>query len=115
MSRTGAIFFQLAELTAVACWNIQKPFNDNNIVILALDEENLQYVSNMKIITNVHGEEELWFNTNRLQKTVNNSRKLNEINYRFIQGKVKDLIKGTACEYAGYRGPAPDERTWKKL
>ena len=72
ISKTGASFFQLAELTALACWNIQRPFSPENIVIVAINEEILQYVSGMKILTNSNGEEELWFNTNRLQKTINN-------------------------------------------
>lgn len=116
ISRTGALFFPLVELTAVACWNIQRPFNDDNIVILALDDENLQYISGMKVISNARGEEELWLNTNRLQKTINKTRKMDEVNFRLIRGKVKDLIKDTACDYsADLKTKAPDTGSWRKI
>ena len=115
ISKTGALFFQLAELTALACWNIEKPFIDDNIVILALDEENLQYISGMKVIENANGHEEIWLNTNRLQKTINNSRKLEDINFRLIRGMVDHLIEGTACERSLTKLREPNVDSWEKV
>lgn len=114
-SRTGVIFFQLVQLTAIACWNIEKPFTKENIVIIAQDEETLQYVSGIKVITNRRGEEELWFNTNRLQKTINMTLKPTETNFRLIRGKVDDLIRGTNCEPTGIRRPFPDTHSWHRI
>ncbi|KAL0104547.1 hypothetical protein PUN28_017344 [Cardiocondyla obscurior] len=107
-SRRGVIFFQLVQLTAIACWDIGKPFTPENVVIIAQDEETLQYVSGIKVITNRAGEEELWFNTNRLQKTINMSLKSTETNFRLIRGAVDDIIRGTNCEPSGARTRAPD-------
>ncbi|XP_032667349.1 major royal jelly protein 1-like [Odontomachus brunneus] len=107
-SRRGVIFFQLVQLTAIACWDIGKPFTPENVVIIAQDEETLQYVSGIKVITNRAGREELWFNTNRLQKTINKSMKPTEINFRLIRGVVDDIIRGTRCEPSVHRTRVPD-------
>ncbi|XP_043266209.1 protein yellow-like [Colletes gigas] len=111
-SRRGVIFFQLVQLTAVACWNIEKPFTPKNVVIIAQDELTLQYVSGIKVIVNNQGEEELWFNTNRLQKTINMTLKPNETNFRLIRGKVDDIIRGTNCEPSGIKHTSPDTSSW---
>ncbi|KYM80602.1 Major royal jelly protein 2 [Atta colombica] len=114
-SRRGVIFFQLVQLTAIACWDIGKPFTSENVVIIAQDEETLQYVSGIKVITNRAGEEELWFNTNRLQKTINMSLKPTEINFRIIKGKVDDIIRNTNCEPSGVRTATPDVVFWHQI
>lgn len=118
-SRRGVIFFQLVQLTAIACWDIGKPFTPKNVVIIAQDEETLQYVSGIKVITNRAGEEELWFNTNRLQKTINMSLKPTETNFRIIRGTVDDIIRGTNCEPLedyGIRTQTPDQTVfWHQI
>ncbi|XP_003706731.3 major royal jelly protein 9 [Megachile rotundata] len=114
-SRRGVIFFQLVQLTAIACWNIEKPFTPENVVIIAQDEETLQYVSGIKVIANSYGEEELWFNTNRLQKTINKTLKPSETNFRLIRGKVDDIIRGTNCEPSGLRYKTPDTTFWHRI
>lgn len=112
-SQSGVIFFQLVQLTAIACWDIGKPFTPENVVIIAQDEETLQYVSGIKVITNSLGEEELWFNTNRLQKTINMTRKSTEINLRIIRGTVVDIIRGTRCEpIPSVKPRTPDTLYW---
>lgn len=114
-SRTGAIFFQLVQLTAIACWNIEKPFAPENIVMIAQDEEKLQYVSGIKVIVNDRGEEELWINTNRLQKTINKTMNTTETNFRLIKGNVYDLIRGTNCERTGGVNYTPDTEFWHRI
>lgn len=114
-SRRGVIFFQLVQLTAVACWNIEKPFTPENVVVIAQDEETLQYVSGIKVIRNRRGEEELWFNTNRLQKTINMTLKPTETNFRIIRGKVDDIIRGTNCEPSGIKHRFPDTNFWHRI
>ncbi|XP_015596270.1 major royal jelly protein 1 [Cephus cinctus] len=114
-SRRGVLFFQLVQLTAIACWDIEKPFTPDNIVILAQDEVNLQYISGIKIITNSFGQEELWFNTNRLQKTINMTLRPTETNFRLIRGYVDDIIRGTRCEPSGPRGRLPNVATWHRI
>ncbi|XP_057334097.1 major royal jelly protein 1-like [Microplitis mediator] len=114
-SKEGVLFFQLVEYTAVACWNIERPFTTDNIEIISLDEEALQYVSGIKVTTNAEGVEELWLNTNRLQKTINKTRKPTEVNFRVIVGIVKDIIRGTKCEPTGLRNQYPDVSTWRRI
>lgn len=115
ISKTGAMFFQLAQFTALACWNVERPFTPENVVVLAQDSETLQYISGIKVVTNAFGEEELWFNTNRLQKTINNSRRINEVNFRLLRGKVEDLIRGTRCASSGLRPTEPSLQGWRRI
>lgn len=115
MSKKGVLFFQLAELTSIACWNIDRPFTWDNIEILAFDEVTLQYVSGIKVIKNQAGDEELWFNTNRLQKTINKNRKIDEINFRIIKGNVNDIIRGTKCEPICEQSQYPDTSSWRQV
>lgn len=114
-SRRGVIFFQLVELTAIACWNIENPFSSDYIHVVAQDEETLQYVSGIKVVTNHRGEEELWFNTNRLQKTINKTLRPNEVNFRLIRGLVDELIRNTVCEPVGVGGPYPEIYSWRQV
>lgn len=107
-SKRGVIFFQLVQLTALACWNIERPFTPENVVTLVQDVDRLQYVSGIKVIQNLKGEEELWVNTNRLQKIINMNLTPTETNFRIIRGKVDDIIRGTRCEPAFYRKETPD-------
>lgn len=84
-------------------------------MIIAQDEATLQYVSGIKVITNRQGVEELWFNTNRLQKTINNTLKPTETNFRLIRGKVDEIIRGTNCESSGVHHRTPDTTTWHRI
>lgn len=114
-SKYGVLFFPLAEMTAVGCWHIEKPFTPDNIAIVAQDEKTLQYISGMKVKLNPEGREELWFNTNRLQKILNKTLRHDEPNYRIIRGLVDDLIRNTVCEPPNWRGSYPDLTTWKQI
>lgn len=42
-------------------------YNQQNIKIVAQNDETLQFVTGMKVLTNGNGEEELWILTNRFQ------------------------------------------------
>ncbi|XP_043288897.1 major royal jelly protein 1-like [Venturia canescens] len=114
-SKRGVLFFQLVEYTAIACWNIEKPFTPENIAVIAQDEEKLQYVSGIKVKVNPEGQEELWFNTIRLQKIVLKTIRHDEVNYRTLRGLVDDLIRNTVCEPPNWRGSYPDLTSWRQI
>ncbi|KAK0162393.1 hypothetical protein PV327_006173 [Microctonus hyperodae] len=114
-SKRGVIFFQLVQLMSVACWNIEQPFIRDNIEILVFDAQALQYVSGIKVITNHRGDEELWLNTNRLQKIINKSQNPTEINFRIIKGNVDHIINGTKCNPTGKRNSYPDISSWRRI
>lgn len=42
-------------------------YNQQNIKIVAQNDDTLQFVTGMKVLTNGNGEEELWILTNRFQ------------------------------------------------
>lgn len=65
MDSQGNLFFGLEEPNAIACWNINGPYNANNFV--AQNRQTLQFASGVKVIMNKKGKEELWALTCRFQ------------------------------------------------
>lgn len=63
----GNLFFGLDSPSVIACWNIGKSFNKNNVKYPVRNDATLQFISGMKIIKNTYGEEELWTVSNRFQ------------------------------------------------
>ncbi|XP_058793824.1 major royal jelly protein 1-like [Phymastichus coffea] len=83
----------------ISCWNHSKSPDVGNISSIIIDNRRLQYVSSLKIypesITN--GEEELWALSIRLQKVINGSRKLDEINFRMMKASIRNLQRDSNC------------------
>lgn len=67
MDSYGNLFFGLEDPIAVACWDSEKPFTRENIQIVARNNQNLQFVSGLKVIRNKKGKEELWAISCRFQ------------------------------------------------
>ncbi|NP_001154978.1 major royal jelly protein-like 9 precursor [Nasonia vitripennis] len=89
--------------TKIVCWNRKSELCEDDFDTVAEDQEKLQYITALKMIpeeSSKSGEEELLVMTNRLQKSINRSRNFDEINFRVMKGKVRQLIKDTACEGA---------------
>lgn len=92
MDKNGNLFFGMLNPLALACWvsqsvscgstfvsslilallrsNFQDSRTDytkQNIKIVAQNDETLQFITGLKILTNGNGEEELWMISNRFQ------------------------------------------------
>lgn len=67
MDSHGNLFFGLENPIAIACWDSDRPYTRDNMKIVAQNENNLQFVSGMKVITNRKGKEELWAISCRFQ------------------------------------------------
>lgn len=67
MDRNGNLFFGLVNPVGIACWDTSRPYKQDNMRIVALNETTLQFASGMKVIKNMHGKEELWVSTCRFQ------------------------------------------------
>lgn len=67
MDKNGNLFFVLNDPLALGCWNSKTAYNTENIKVLYRNDATLQFSGGMKVVKNFHGDEELWFVTNRLQ------------------------------------------------
>jgi Major royal jelly protein len=67
MDRNGNLFFVLMDPIAVVCWDSSLPYVIENIKIVIQNDATLQFASGVKVIKNLHGNEELWIITNRFQ------------------------------------------------
>ncbi|CAL7935456.1 unnamed protein product [Xylocopa violacea] len=96
ISDTGAVFFGLVNSTSIGCWNEQRPLTKHNIDVVAKNPKTLQFTSGLKVKRTRRGEV-LWAMTNRYQKAATDTLNFDEVNFRILNGKVKDLICDTRC------------------
>lgn len=94
MDRYGNLYFGLMDPIALACWNINTPYDKYNIKLVSQNEETLQFASGVKIIVNRLGEEELWVLTNRFQKVLAETITTDEINFRVLAIPTNQLLDG---------------------
>ncbi|CAO1422210.1 unnamed protein product [Diamesa serratosioi] len=90
----GNLFFGMDSPSVIACWNTANVFNKNNVKYPVRNDVTLQFVSGMKVIKNIYGEEELWVVSNRFQKVFKETLNNNEINFRLQARKVTDILGG---------------------
>ncbi|XP_076761878.1 yellow-e3 [Xylocopa sonorina] len=96
VSDSGAIFFGLVNSTSIGCWNEQKPLVKSNFDVVAANSKTLQFTSGLKVKRSSR-DEVLWALTNRYQKVATGTMNFNEVNFRILNGKVKDLICNSRC------------------
>lgn len=96
VSDSGAVFFGLVNSTSIGCWNEQKPLVKSNFDVVAANSKTLQFTSGLKVKRSSRGEV-LWAMTNRYQKVATGTMNFDEVNFRILNAKVKDLICDTRC------------------
>lgn len=67
MDRNGNLFFGLMDPIAVACWDSDKPYTQENMRLVAQNDATLQFSSGVKVILNRKNQEELWVLSCRFQ------------------------------------------------
>lgn len=67
MDSNGNLFFGLENPISIACWDSEKPYTNEYMKIVAEDNQTLQFVSGLKIISNKKGQQELWAMSCRFQ------------------------------------------------
>lgn len=67
MDSNGNLFFGLERPLGIACWDSSRPYNEQNIRVVAQNDQTLQFISGLKVIRNKLGEEELWVLSDRFQ------------------------------------------------
>lgn len=100
MSRSGVLFFGLVNSTSIACWNENRRLTEENMIIVAQDEETLQFTSGLKIKhhSSLFGSvERLYALSDRYQKGATGTLNVNEVNFRVLTGLVSNLVYDTRC------------------
>ncbi|XP_015515009.2 major royal jelly protein 2 [Neodiprion lecontei] len=99
-SREGILFLGLTREIAIACWNMNHPMDDEHVVIVAQNNDTLQFASGVKVSKRGYDdfEEELWVSTNRLQKIYTGTLNVDEVNFRILSARVEDLVQYSKCQ-----------------
>ncbi|XP_046737183.1 uncharacterized protein LOC124405958 [Diprion similis] len=104
-SREGILFFGLTKEIAIACWNMNDPMDDEHVVIVAQNNDTLQFASGIKVTKRRHDvlKEDLWVSTNRFQKIFTGTLNYSEINFRILSAPIKVLVKDSECQLPRFR------------
>lgn len=97
----GNVFFGLMTPIALACWDSERPYTQENIHIVAQNDATLQFASGVKVIRNRKGKEELWVLTCRFQRVMAQTINQNEINFRIQALQIDELLDGNKCGRSG--------------
>ncbi|XP_054257090.1 protein yellow-like [Macrosteles quadrilineatus] len=95
MSDCGIMLYSLVGDNAIGCWNSRLPFEEENMDIVAKDDERLQFQSGLKI----YGDD-VWTLSCRFQNFYLNQVPNEEVNYRINKGRLSELVKNTRCDPA---------------
>nr|UPO25009.1 yellow-c [Henosepilachna vigintioctopunctata] len=91
--KTNVIFLTQLNKDSVACWNVDKPLNPQNLGTVAHDNQALVFTNDLKI----DAERNLWILSDRMPAFLYRGLKPNEINYRIFKVTIDDAIMGTPC------------------
>lgn len=67
MDKNGNLFFGTINPLGIACWDSNTPYNNANIKLVVRNDETLQFISGLKIVTGRNGAQELWVLSCRFQ------------------------------------------------
>ncbi|EDW85852.1 uncharacterized protein Dwil_GK23284, isoform B [Drosophila willistoni] len=75
-------------------WNVNTPYSTRNFGNLPANANDLQFVSGMKVVRNLAGQDELWLLSNRFQKIAAGTLNANEVNFRILRRSLSDVQSG---------------------
>ncbi|XP_015109645.1 major royal jelly protein 1 [Diachasma alloeum] len=108
MDKNGVLFYGLMSEIALGCWNSHVEFGGDNLDIIVVNRETLQFASGLKVSGSTQGRQEVWVLTSAFQKVMNELNP-NEVNFRIQAGFVDELVRGTKCQgglsASGDKGP----------
>lgn len=96
LDRNSIMFFNLIQKDAVGCWDIRKPYLENNLGIVEQNSTTLIFPNDLKLD---HEENQgLWILSNRLPVYLYSQLNFNDVNFRILRTSVRDAIEGTICD-----------------
>lgn len=91
---SNVLFYTQVNKDAVGCWNVNKPYTPDNLGLVDSDSDALIFPNDVKIDRDGN----LWVLSDRMPIFIYSKLNATEYNYRILNGKISDLILGTACE-----------------
>ncbi|XP_045473008.1 protein yellow [Harmonia axyridis] len=91
--KTNVLFLTQLNKDGVACWNVDKPLNPENLGTVAQDSEGLIFTNDLKI----DAERNLWILSDKMPTFLYKGLQPNETNYRIFKVKIDEAISGTPC------------------
>ncbi|CAH2236801.1 jg8560 [Pararge aegeria aegeria] len=96
IDRNGVMFFNLISLDSIGCWNSRKPYEIENLDIVAQNNNTLVFPNDLRIDHEVP--QIIWIITNRLPMYQFNLIDPNQYNYRLMYLEPNTAIQNTACQ-----------------
>lgn len=93
-SETGVIFYTQVHKDAVSCWNVKHPYTPDTQGLVDSDSNAMIFPNDLK----VDDQGNVWVLTDRMPIYLFLSLNPEEVNYRILTGKNRELIKGTGCD-----------------
>ncbi|KAF5303152.1 hypothetical protein FQR65_LT08315 [Abscondita terminalis] len=91
--KTEVLFLTQLQKDGIACWNINKPLNAENLVLFAQDKEGLIFPNDIKM----DADRNLWVLSDRMPVFLFDTLNPRENNYRIFRINVDDAIRNTPC------------------
>lgn len=95
IDETGYIYGCYTTPSAIYKWDTRKPYIEENQVLVARNDETLQFCVNAKILRG----KDLYVLTTRLQKAETRTYNENEINFRLLKCSLDGLNSGFGCGF----------------
>lgn len=96
MASNNVMFFNLIHQDAVGCWDINKPYNVENLGIVERNTTTLIFPND--IVVDHEREQGVWVISNRLPVYLYAQLNFNDINFRIQRVNVRDAVLGTPCD-----------------
>ncbi|XP_056633332.1 uncharacterized protein LOC130442945 [Diorhabda sublineata] len=107
IDKDGVLYFGLMSNISVGCFDTDGEYGipGDYSDVIAHNENTLQFISGMKVITDLSGEQYVQLLSSRFQKVATDTISPREINYRIQIASVKNLRLGTRCKPSQRPGP----------
>ncbi|XP_067621168.1 protein yellow [Eurosta solidaginis] len=98
---TNVIFYTQVNKDAIACWNVNRPYDLESQGLIDSDSHTLVFPNDLK----VDAEGIVWVLSDKMPSYLYKELDAAAVNYRILTGNNRELIKGTPCESSDERQP----------
>lgn len=93
MTDEGLMVHNLIDQNAIGCWDSRKPYNKENQAVIAKDDVELVFPSDVRVKDGV-----LWAISDRMPVHLEASLDFNDVNFRVFFASLRELVQGTVCD-----------------
>uniref|UniRef100_A0A1I8PZ57 Bee-milk protein n=1 Tax=Stomoxys calcitrans TaxID=35570 RepID=A0A1I8PZ57_STOCA len=76
-------------------WNVNTRYNNKSFKRIPINQQLIEFVSGMKVVTNNQGKEELWMISNRFQRVAAGTQNTSELNFRILIYTLGNVRSGS--------------------